>query len=315
MARHYRLQGEGFVYHIISRGDNRKKIFINNFDYDKFFEYLKIAKEKFKFYLYAYCLMSNHYHLLLETPLANISRIMQYLNTCYTVYYNIKRDNCGHLFQGRYKSIIVDKDNYLLELTRYIHLNPVRANIVEDPANYKWNSYGEYISENKINLIDKNQIYKYFQIEPEVYRDFVLKNLKKNYSPFKDLYLKSILGKEEFVKKILNIFKKQAKAKEFAYKHTILKRVNPEDVIDIIAKYFNKTPEQLCKSKKRPMTIKKLTIYLLRQKTDLTNTQIGEFFNMTSTAVSKAMLDFERQLKENKIFVKEIKEITSKVEV
>ena len=110
------------MYHITSRGDDRKKIFINETDHQKFLAYLQIAQEKFKFYMYAYCLMGNHYHLLFETTQANLSRIMQSLNTAYTVYYNVKRKRSGHLFQGRYKSILVDKDNYLLELTRYIHL-------------------------------------------------------------------------------------------------------------------------------------------------------------------------------------------------
>ena len=106
MARPHRLQAEGCFYHITSRGDNRKAIFVRDRDREKFLEYLLTAKEKFKFYLHAYCLMRNHYHLFFETTQPNLSRIMQYINTAYTIYYNVKRRKSGHLFQGRYKSIL-----------------------------------------------------------------------------------------------------------------------------------------------------------------------------------------------------------------
>ena len=89
--------------------------------------------------------MDNHYHLLIETPLANLNQLMQNINTSYTVFINRKYRRSGHLFQGRYKAIVIDKDNYLLSLSRYIHLNPVRANIVDSPEQYRWSSYREYV--------------------------------------------------------------------------------------------------------------------------------------------------------------------------
>ncbi len=95
--------------------------------------------------LHAYALMDNHYHLLIETPYANIKQVMQNINTSYTVYANKRHRRAGHLFQGRYKAFIVDKESYLLELGRYIHLNPVRAGIVRRPGDYRWSSYEEYI--------------------------------------------------------------------------------------------------------------------------------------------------------------------------
>src|SRR3989339_2220513 len=107
MSRPYRLQSEDCFYHITSRGDDRKRIFLSERDYHKFIEYISYAKAKYKFHVYAYCLMPNHYHLLLETTQANISKIMHYLNGSYTMYYNIKRKRSGHLFQGRFKSIVV----------------------------------------------------------------------------------------------------------------------------------------------------------------------------------------------------------------
>ena len=108
MARPYRLQSEDCCYHVTSRGDDRKKIFISEYDFAKFIEYIALAKVRYKFYVYAYCLMTNHYHLLIETTQANISKIMHYINGSYTTYYNIKRRRSGHLFGGRFKSTVAD---------------------------------------------------------------------------------------------------------------------------------------------------------------------------------------------------------------
>ena len=121
MARPYRLQIENGLYHITSRGNERKNIYLDESDCEKFLEYLVKAKERYKIYLYAYVLMSNHYHLLIETTTENLSRVMHYLNTSYTSYFNWKHKRCGHLFQGRYKSILVDKEGYFMRLIRYIH--------------------------------------------------------------------------------------------------------------------------------------------------------------------------------------------------
>ena len=141
MARPYRLQAENCLYHIMSRGDDRKRIYTMASDYGKFMDYVMKAKERYQFYLYAYCLMVNHFHLLVETLLPNISKIMHYIKGSYTTYYNIRHRRTGHLFQGRFKSIVVDKDAYFQGLTRYIHLNPVYAGIVKDPAAHRWSSY------------------------------------------------------------------------------------------------------------------------------------------------------------------------------
>ena len=138
MARPYRLQIENGLYHITSRGNERRQIYLDDSDYKKFLEYVGKAKEKYKVYLYAYVLMSNHYHLLIETTQENLSHLMHYLNGSYTSYFNWKHKRHGHLFQGRYKSILVDKETYFMELTRYIHLNPVKAKMVEDPLKYPW---------------------------------------------------------------------------------------------------------------------------------------------------------------------------------
>ncbi len=111
--------------------------------------YLESATERYGAYIHCFCLMTNHYHLLLETPKGNLRQILHHVNTSYTNYFNVKMGRAGHLFQGRYRAILVDKDRYALELSRYIHLNPVRAHTVKDPLLYPWSSFKDYAGERK----------------------------------------------------------------------------------------------------------------------------------------------------------------------
>lgn len=136
MARQPRIEYEGAFYHITSRGNLKGKIFFEQTDREKFLNILKITRVRYAYYLHAYVLMDNHYHLLIETPLPNLNQAMQNINTSYTVYINKKYGRSGHLFQGRYKAIVIDKDSYLLTVSRYIHLNPVSAGIVEAPEQH-----------------------------------------------------------------------------------------------------------------------------------------------------------------------------------
>ena len=149
MARQLRISYPNALYHITCRGNKRgggrENIFFSDEDRNRFLEIIERTQDRYHYLLHAYVLMDNHFHFLIETPLANIQAVMHNINTSYTVYINRKNDRWGHLFQGRYKSIIVDKDNYLLALSRYTHLNPVRASMVSYPENYSWSSYCCYI--------------------------------------------------------------------------------------------------------------------------------------------------------------------------
>ncbi len=141
MARPLRIEFPGAVYHITSRGNARLPIF-DNFNCKKqFLTILEQVVDRYHWLCHAYCLMNNHYHLLIETIDPNLSAGMRQLNGVYTQSHNRKYKKVGHLFQGRYKSILVEKETYLLELCRYIVLNPVRANIVSCPGQYTWSSY------------------------------------------------------------------------------------------------------------------------------------------------------------------------------
>jgi putative transposase len=141
MARPLRLEFAGAVYHVTSRGDRREDIFLDDEDRQIWMNVLSLVCERFNWVVHAYCQMSNHYHLLLETAEGNLSAGMRQLNGLYTQRFNRRHGMVGHLFQGRYKAILVQKEAHLLELSRYVVLNPVRAKMVDSPENWPWSSY------------------------------------------------------------------------------------------------------------------------------------------------------------------------------
>lgn len=141
MARPLRLELAGALYHVTSRGDGREDIYLSDDDRLAWLETLGEVCKRFNWVCHAYCLMGNHYHLLVETPDANLSKGMRQLNGVYTQRFNRSYDNVGHVFQGRFKGILVDKDSYLLELARYVVLNPLRAKMVKHLEQWTWSSY------------------------------------------------------------------------------------------------------------------------------------------------------------------------------
>src|SRR5690625_673373 len=147
MARPLRIEFDGALYHVTTRGDRREAIYEDNKDREDFLEVLAEVVERFNWLCHAYCLMGNHYHLVVETPDGNLSRGMRQLNGVYTQATNRRHRRSGHLFQGRFKAILVDKESYVLELTRYVVLNPVRAAMVKSPGDYPWSSYRAMVGE------------------------------------------------------------------------------------------------------------------------------------------------------------------------
>ncbi len=141
MARPLRLELAGGVYHVTSRGDRQEDIYLDDEDREAWLALLGRVCERFNWRCYAYCLMDNHYHIVIETVDGNLSKGMRQLNGVYTQHVNRRHARVGHVFQGRYKAILVEKDSYLLELSRYVVLNPVRAGIVKDLRKWPWSSY------------------------------------------------------------------------------------------------------------------------------------------------------------------------------
>ncbi len=141
MARSLRIEYPGAVYHITSRGNEKKPVYQDDQDRENFLSTLGKVNERYHWLCHAYCLMDNHFHLLIETPEGNLAMGMRQLNGVYTQAFNKRHRRSGHLFQGRYKAILIQKDSHLVEVCRYVVLNPVRACLVEDPGQWKWSSY------------------------------------------------------------------------------------------------------------------------------------------------------------------------------
>jgi REP element-mobilizing transposase RayT len=158
VARRPRLFAPGVLYHVIVRGNQRRKTFLTEDDYQAYLEKLGRYRKRFGVIVYAYCLMPNHVHLLLETTSEPLSKFMQALQQSYTQHFNRAHRKVGHVFQGRYKAIVCDKDEYLLALVRYIHLNPVRAKIARKPEQYKHSGHGAYVQSGETAVIDPRPV-------------------------------------------------------------------------------------------------------------------------------------------------------------
>jgi REP element-mobilizing transposase RayT len=205
MARKPRIQYEGAFYHVIVRGNQRQDIFLDEADRHHYLERLHRYKNKCGFILYAYVLMTNHVHLLIETPRDPISRIMQMINFTYTQYFNKRYGKVGHLFQGRYKSYLCDKDGYLLSLVRYIHNNPLRAGLVKDAVGFQWSSHGDYLHGTKA-LVDTDRVLRLFSERPGIarlkYMEFMIAGEPdRSLSPYA-AYEQQIVGDERFIEKV-----------------------------------------------------------------------------------------------------------------
>lgn len=160
MSRQMRKLSKSSIYHVMIRGNERKNVFPDDEDKTRFIDTLFEKKKEKEYYLYAYCLMDNHVHLLIKEGSDRISRVMKRINTSYAYYFNKKFDRVGHVFQDRYKSEVIEADGYLLAATRYIHNNPVKANIVIEPSQYRWSSYNSYIGKGNASnqIVDKDEI-------------------------------------------------------------------------------------------------------------------------------------------------------------
>lgn len=208
MARPLRIQYENALYHVMSRGNERKNIVRDDLDRKKRLEWLEKTVEIYGWDLFSFVLMDNHDHLFLQTPQANLSEGMQYLNGCYTSYFNRRHRRHGHLFQGRFRAQLIEEQGHYLELSRYIHLNPVRANMVDRPEQWRWSSYPGYHRSSKIlSWVDYDTVLGEFgstkQKAKKQYRVFVRQGMDKRLqSPVSGAVSGLIVGSDTFVSKI-----------------------------------------------------------------------------------------------------------------
>ena len=218
MARPLRIEYPGAVYHVTSRGNARDKIFSDNQDREIFLSILGAVVKRYNWLCHAYCLMDNHYHFMIETPDANLSIGMRQLNGIYTQKYNRRHHKPGHIFQGRFKAILVQKENYLLELCRYVVLNPVRAGVVKKPEAWRWSSYQATAGlRKKPDYLTTDWILGLFNSKRTVaqkqYRAFLREGIHRG-SPWEELQGQVLLGEEGFVEKFKDLLEDKKQVKE-----------------------------------------------------------------------------------------------------
>jgi putative transposase len=227
MARPLRIEYPGALYHLTSRGNAQEDIFRDDADREAFLAVLAAVVERFGWRLYAYCLMDNHYHLVVETPKANLSKGMRQLNGVYTQRFNRRHGRVGPVFQGRFKAIVVDRQAYLLELSRYVVLNPVRARRVKDLARYRWSSYRASAGlEDLPAFVDAPTLLAHFaNALPAARRRYVafVEAGLRTPSPWERLQQQVLLGEQAFLRKVAPRLKSKALAKEIpnAQRHAV----------------------------------------------------------------------------------------------
>ncbi len=291
MARPLRVEYPGAYYHVISRGNGGESIFLSVRDREKFLEYLEKASERFSIIIHTYCLMTNHYHILIETPQANLSLAIQWLNVSYAAYFNRKRGRSGHLFQGRFKAILIDADEYLKVLSRYIHLNPVRAKMVANPLDYKWSSYPVYVGEKEApDWLETEWLLANFgkrkKQAAKRYQGFVEEiDIRTLENPNKDIVGGFMLGDMSFVDWVKETFlSDRDDEKEIPQLRTLRPRVSLERIVEGVCRELGCTEQRIRQKGRHRNTARELTICLARELSGLTCKDLGKFFGGVSGA-------------------------------
>lgn len=310
MARPLRIEFPDAVYHISARGNERKDVFWDDRDRERFLGYLETSVLRYKVNIHVYCLMSNHYHLLLSTPEGNLSQIMRHINGGYTTYFNKRHNRAGHLFQGRYKAILVDADPYAGELSRYIHLNPVRAGIAARPGKYFWSSYSTYIGkETPPGWLNTDWLLRYFGKKTaeakKAYRFFVQAALGTTEDPLKAATAGLILGRAEFVEEIRERYLGGKKKGRDIPALRELTKTSIERIIEEAGREFRDKSE----------LARKAAIFLSHRYSGRSLREIGAQFAIGESAVSQASRRFESALQDSPALRKMVERIRKAVDL
>jgi putative transposase len=313
MARRARVEFPGALYHVITRGNQRQRIFRDDRDRGKYLEILSSLKKQFSFRIPAYVLMVNHVHLLLVSGAVPLSRIMQRLGSGYTQYFNRRHQQVGHLFQGRYKAILCDKDSYLLELTRYLHLNPVRAKVVKNPLDYQWSSYGGYVGETQAQKwLDSADVLEQFSKKVsearKLYCRFVMEGIGEGHKEeYYDVLEGRFLGDKEFAQEI------KAKAEVPGY---VRMKIKPEELLGVACAVLGRSrAEVIGASKDRErVRAREAICYVGRNRTELSVTALAKSLGVDATCVSRSVARMESRLSIDKELMKVVDAIVSAIE-
>lgn len=304
MARPLRIEYPGAYYHVMNRGNAGENIFSGSRDKEKFLEYVAKAVEQFAVVIHTYCLMSNHYHLLIETPEANLSSAIQWLNVSYAVFYNKRQNRKGHLFGGRFKAILVNADEYLSALSRYIHLNPVHANMVERPQDYPWSSYGALVGKVKRpDWLRTETLLNYFgdTVEKAInrYRVFVEDvDVAGLENPGQQATGGFVLGGDDFVKWVQQKFLvARREEKEVPELKALRPRIAVQTIVEAVCKEFGCGEEEILAKGHRGNRARAVAIFLSTTHSGMSRGNLGKFFGgISGAAITKRCHVLEKRL-------------------
>ena len=321
MARHLRVEFPGAIYHVNCRmlGDSRARLFGDTSEYERFIERLAERVDSYDVRLYLYCLMRTHFHLVLETPKGNLSQFMQSLNTAYTVYYNLRHDRHGHLLDGRYKAKLVEGGEYLLALSRYIHLNPVRIQAlqrkplqerVQRLRTYSWSSYPGYMREAQAaEFVEYGPLLSQMSGKKSQwrrrYRSYVETGLAENDDEFQAALNASprSIGGEDFRAKVDDLHFSMAKQKfrpEDIALRNVQTAISPDVVMQVVADGFEVLPSEF-KKKRRASPLRAVVSRCLIKYSGLSQREVAETLNMTTgAAVSVQLRNLPKLLEEDR---------------
>jgi REP-associated tyrosine transposase len=291
MARPLRIEYPGAHYHVTSRGNERKAIFKDDTDREKFLDLVGRSVEHFELRLHAYVLMENHYHLLIETGRLGLNRALRYLNGVYTQAFNRRHKRVGHLFQGRYKAILVEKESYLLELSRYIHLNPWRVKAGVDPFKYRWSSLASYVGTRAVpSWLTVREITSHFGGNgSKGYGNFVREGIQWGIrTPWEEVRAQAVMGSEGFIEEVMERHVRRKGKKEVARRRELV-GIKPEAIMAAVGKYYGMKREELKGRGQRYTEPRYVASYLMRRYGLMGLREIGERVGLHFSAVGNAV--------------------------
>lgn len=290
MARPLRLEFPGALYHLTSRGDRQEPIFLDDADRKLFLDLLGKEVQQQGWICYAYCLMDNHYHFLMETPEPNLIRGMRRLNGVYTQTFNRRHGRVGHVFQGRYKAVLVDKESYLLELCRYVVLNPLRAKLVKRPEDWPWSSYRFTAGERgRPEWLAADKVVGFFAGRA-AYRRFVSEGMGRP-SVWSHLRGQIYLGGDAFLKRMGRLVEGKP-VQGIAREQLRPLRPRAEEVLGVVGGAFEISPSRVLDRSHRPAF--EAAVYLLRRVANLSLKQVAERARVSTGRISQIQAKMER---------------------
>ena len=325
MARPLRIEFPGAFYHVTCRGNQRRVIFIDDNDRHKFLVLLSESLAVYKVTLLAYVLMKNHFHLLIQTTKANLHEFMRRFNICYTGWFNYRHKTCGHLYQGRYKAIIIDADSYLIELSRYIHLNPVRAERYDRTVNRKhWRTLKDYQWSSIHGYVDMKQTVKFIDYDMilemiggrRAYRRFIQDGLLKGTkNPLEKVQYQIMLGDEDFVVELKNNFLERGSSREQpVYRELTSENIAPQHVMHHVINVMN-TEMEILRKRERAGVLRGIAAEMLYRYSGLKLADIGKLLGgIDYCAVYQLRRRLKKLLERDKGLRHKFKEIERRIQ-